>query len=188
MDTLSKIHDYYGKMIDQVQLFAMTFGSGDLWTFLMCSSYVDYLVKMVNNTEETGSNDYKEFIRLYLFQIDKRYKDIKYKSGTQDLPEQMYHVLRCGITHSFSLIPDKKSTSKGGRPRSIVLGHRKQGEIHLTPYTENGNDSEIFTIEDLPADLKKVLDLIFKDIAPTNSLLENNILNWVKTYPPIQQL
>lgn len=188
MTSLSDIHQYYKIRIEEVQRFAKTFGSGDLWTFLMCSSFIDYLVKMVNNKDKTSGSDYKEFIRLYLSQINIKYIEFKYKSGKQDLPEQIYHVLRCGITHSHSLFPDKLSRVKGGRNRSIVLAHRKNGNIHLDRYLENGLDSVIFTIEDFSEDLEKVLDKIFIDVAPQNSEVASKILAWVTNYPPISNL
>jgi hypothetical protein len=97
----------------------------------------------------------------------------------------MYHILRCGITHSYSLIPDSKSKSKGGRERSILLGQRKNNNVHFMKHDKNGYDSVIFTVEDFAEDLEKVLDKIFIDLAPEAPLLSNNIISWVNKYPPL---
>lgn len=185
--TLAEVHEYYKTRIFEVQKFASDFGSGDLWAFLMCSSFIDFLVKMVvNNEKASNSIEYKLFIEKYLSLVNPAYRDFAFQSGKKDLPKQIYHVLRCGIVHSYSLCPDQKSQKSGGRKRSIVLGHRKNGYTHLAPFTENGNDSIIFTIEDFSRDLGLVLDKIFNDIVPFDSIIANNIISWVSKYPPIQ--
>ena len=184
MTTLSEIYDYYKVRIEEVIEFAYN-GRGDLWTILMACSYIDFLVKMVYDKESTAK-DYKNFIKDYLSQIDIRYRDFRYTNGNKrDLPEQMYHVLRCGITHSHSLVPDSRSVANGGRPRSIMLGQRKNKNIHFMKYDQNGYDTVIFTVEDFAEDLKKVLDKIFLELAPKNSVLAGNIVSWVNKYPPV---
>jgi hypothetical protein len=184
MTTIHEIYNYYKTLIEDIKEFAYN-GQGDLLTFLMCSSFIDFLVKMVYD-KESKSSDYKKFIRDYLSQIDSRYKDFTYTvRNRQDLPEQMYHILRCGITHSYSLVPDSNSVSKGGRPRSIMLGQRKNSNTHFMKYDQNGYDTVIFTVEDFAEDLRKVLDKIFIDLAPNDQQLSSNILSWVNKYPPL---
>lgn len=100
----------------------------------------------------------------------------------------MYHVLRCGIVHNYSLVPDHQSSKNGGRKRSILLGHRKNDHKHLSRYNEKGYDSVLFTAEDFSEDLEKVLDKIFLELAPTNLVLEKNIKSWINKYPPLRDL
>ncbi|MCB0521352.1 MAG: hypothetical protein H6577_24155 [Lewinellaceae bacterium] len=182
MTTLTDIHQYYKARIKEVQKYA---NSGDPWAFLMSAAYIDYLVKMVYNAEPSTNRYYKDFIRDYLSLINIQYRDFIYTNGLQDLPDQMYHVLRCGIVHGYSLVPDALSIRKGGRIRSILLAHNKNGAIHFTKYNQDGLDSVIFTAEEFAKDLESVLDEIFLNLAPTNTSLENNILEWVRKYPPI---
>jgi hypothetical protein len=185
MTTIGEVYNYYKTLVEDIKEFAYN-GQGDLLTFLMCSSYIDFLVKMVYDKEST-SNDYKIFIRDFLSKVDIRYKDFSYTIGKKkDLPEQMYHILRCGITHSYSLVPDSKSVTKGGRERSIMLGQRKNNNTHFTKYDENGYDTVIFTVEDFAEDLRGVLDKIFLELAPNDQQLSRNILSWVNKYPPLQ--
>jgi hypothetical protein len=112
--------------------------------------------------KESTSNDYKNFIRDFLSQINSQYRDFIYTiGGKQDLPEQMYHILRCGIIHSNSLVPDTISLKNNGRTRSVLLGQRRNGVKDFTKYDQNGFDAVIFTVEDFAEDLEKVLERIF---------------------------
>ncbi len=89
------------------------------------------------------------------------------------------------MVHGFSLKPDTLSISNGGREKSILLAHRLNGHSHLIKYNKNGFDSVIFTAEDFAEDLEKVLNKIFIDLAPNDKVLEQNILSWIKNYPPV---
>lgn len=182
MKTITEIHDYYRARIKEVKGYAK---SGDTWVFLMAASFIDYLVRMVYNVEPTTHREYKQFIKDYLSLINPQYKDFVYESTDKDLPEQMYHVLRCGIVHGYSLVPDSQGMNYGGRKRSILLGHKIHGDIHFTKIVTTEYDSVLFTAEDFTEDLEKLLNKIFIDIAPLDSTLTQNILNWIKKYPPI---
>jgi len=155
----------------------------------MCATFIEYLVKLVSGKEDTGRNDYKEFIKNYLYQINPLYRDFKYAIGTTDLPDQMYHVLRCGIVHGFSLIADKTAKKKNGRNRSILIGHRSgQGDVpHLGLIKTDKYDAAFFCAEDFAEDIERVIDLIFEQ-AGKNEKLETRIISWVKTYSPIKSL
>jgi hypothetical protein len=96
------------------------------WPFLCASALIEYLTKMVNG-DGSGAEKYKQFVSTYLARVNPLYNSFTYIYGSpspeQDLPRQMYHILRCGIVHSFSFIPDKQATDKGGRPRSVLIAH-----------------------------------------------------------------
>ena len=183
METLESIHNYYKERIGEVKRYSTI---GDVWVFLMCSTFIEYLVKLVSGKEDTGRSEYKDFIRNYLYQINPLYRDFKYASGETDLPDQMYHVLRCGIVHGFSLIADKKAKKKNGRNRSILIGHRSgQGEIpHLGLIQTDKYDAAFLCAEDFAEDIDRVIDLIFQT-AEHDRTLEHKILMWTKAYPPI---
>ena len=181
---ITDIHNYFKNRISEINDLAKR---GDPWVFLCCSSFVDYLVRATYD-KEANANDYKEFIMNYLSLIDIRYKDFEYQSGAKDLPDQMYHILRCGIIHSFSLIPDSNSLRKGGRIRSILLAHNKNGATHFKAMTESGYDSVIFTAESFAADLEKLVEKIFTEIVIIDSAIEVNIKSWWTKYTPIMGL
>lgn len=153
------------------------------WPFLCASALVEYLTKMVNGGR-SGAQEYKQFVETYLARVDQRYKTFKYTGGQQDLPAQMYHVLRCGIVHSFSLIPDAATTAHGGRLRSIVIAHEGS---HLSNYTEKGLDAALLVLHDFVIDLEKVLKRIFV-AAKEDSSLRANIETHLLEHPPIQAL
>lgn len=137
------------------------------------------------NNKKTNREDYIRVIECYLKKVDARYVDFQFKSRKKDLPAQMYFILRCGIVHKFSLVPGQEEIKNGGRPRSILLSHRKNGNTHFKEYTKNGMDSVVFTAEDFAEDLEKLVKLIFDVEVPKNPNLEKNIENWVSKFPPI---
>lgn len=181
---ISVIHNYFKERISEIIDLA---NRGDPWVFLCCSSFIDYLVRATYD-KRANASDYKEFIKDYLCSIDMRYKDFQYQSGTKDLPDQMYHILRCGIIHNFSLIPDSSSLRKGGRERSILLAHNRNGATHFKPITENGFDSVIFTAESFATDLKRLVEKIFTEIVVNDSAIETNIKSWWTKFTPIMGL
>jgi hypothetical protein len=102
----------------------------------------------------------------------------------------MYHVLRCGVVHSFSLIPDKKVNKQPGRNHSVALCHRaeadERGLKHLSHYAGLRNlDAALFVIEDFLDDLLAVNDLIYNK-AVNDGTLRGKIEGWLKASPPIR--
>lgn len=73
--------------------------------FLCLASLIDYLSKLAYGTDLADWKRYIEFINEF---FPSGYKRFQYRIGKKDLPEQMYYVLRNGMVHSFSLIPDEK--------------------------------------------------------------------------------
>lgn len=153
------------------------------WPFLCVSALIEYLTKMVYGSH-SGAQKYKQFVETYLAGVDPRYKTFVYAGGQQDLPVQMYHVLRCGIVQSLSLIPDATATAHGARSRSIVIAHEGS---HLSPYRENGMDAALLVLRDLVINLEKVIEQIFL-MANTDARLRANIEKHLEKHPPIQAL
>ena len=155
--------------------------SGTPWVFLCASTFLEYLAKLVYENY-SDRKDYFKFIRSYLAKIRPLYKDFNYKKNKkQDLPEQMYFILRCGIAHSFSFYPDKIGNNIIGRKQSIVLGHRKNCKqrklTHLSYYSSKKiKEAALFIAEDFIDDIKKLAVLIFEE-AKSNRSLKNNIKN-----------
>jgi len=166
------------------ELFPILTG-GTPWGFLCLSSYVDFLAKLESNNDGKQKG-YKQFFSKW---FPKEYTEFTYSSGKQDLPEQFYHVFRCGLCHSFSLVPDSVAKKKGGRIKSISISHDGIDEIdgtlytHLSNYTKNGHDSAILIGGDLCKDLSVVIDNMFKDES-----VQRNSEAWVSKFPPINSL
>jgi hypothetical protein len=165
---------------------------GDPWVFLCASSFLEYLAK-IELGKATTSTDYKNFLKNYLFRVCPDYAAFRFRSGAKDLAEQMYHVLRCGIVHSFSLFADPSAKAKhGGRDRSILLAHRSSGQRHLANHvnqrTKPKVDAAVFIAEDFVDDVGKVTEFLFAQARKRTNVgrqLRNNMRTWVKTYPPV---
>jgi hypothetical protein len=164
---------------------------GDPWVFLCASSFLEYLAKLVNG-KETGAIEYKNFLCTYMFAACPAYAYFRYESGASDLAVQMYHVLRCGIVHSFSLLPDSKGKTQGGRDRSIILSHRTSGRSHLSKevssWGEHRIDAAVFVAEDFVEDVSKLVCHILSESRRQDSSgakLRSRIKNWWQSHPPI---
>ena len=177
--TLNDIKDYFNERCDEIISLSYR---GDPWVFLCGSAMIDYLTNMT--TGKSTRLRYIKFVEDYFGQVNILYKDFTYQSSYKDLPTQMYVILRCGIVHSFSFIPDQQGISNGGRTRSILLAHEKNGHSHFEPYTHNGMDSVVFTAEQFAKDIKQAVNLIFKK-ATADPNLETQILGYVQSHPPI---
>lgn len=160
---------------------------GTAMAFIVPCCYIEYLSKLYN--KESNSKSYKKFIQDVLSEINPKYKSFVYKSGDKDLDIQMYHILRCGIVHSFSLYGDKKSKEEGGRDQSIVLGHKDYDEgAHLSSFSnEQIKDACLFILEDFIEDLEKATHKLL-EIANQKPEIKNNIENWLKDHPFISGL
>jgi len=169
--------------IDDIDSFAKT---GSPLVFVLASAFLDYLAKL-SQGKNNHAEGYKKFINDWMSKIRPAYLTFQYKCGKHDLSVQMYHVLRCGILHSFSLIPDKQSRSKEGRDRSIVLMHRKEAKEksyeHLDRYVSTSvPDAALFIAEDFVEDIAQVTKRIFDDAAK-DLQLEMKMKDWLSQFP-----
>lgn len=163
---------------------------GTPWGFLCAAAFLDCLSKLVAGNDKKAPG-YKSFVRNYLQIVNSKYNSFKYNDPVVNLPDQMYHVFRCGIIHSFSLIPDQQSLAKGGRPHSIRLCHRKEAKakniFHLSNYSKGvTTDACLFVAEDFGKDLTKVVKLIFSSKAKAiDADITKKMKQWIKQQPPI---
>jgi hypothetical protein len=162
---------------------------GTAMAFVTPCCYIDYLTKLY--TGDGSSNSYKKFIREILYDANPAYKEFEFSCGKADLDIQIYHILRCGIVHSFSLVGDEQSKKNGGRDRSIILGHKgkeKEGVYHLSSYSDNNIENAcVFILEDFIDDLEKATEILFKK-AEIDSNIKMNIENWSFKHPFIGSL
>ena len=144
---------------------------------------LEYLSKMsIDGAGLSGARVYIKFIEDYMPQS---YRNYQFDCGNRDLPSQMYYVMRCGIVHSFSLVPNPSFSSAGGRKGSIVISHKG---THLTKfqYTKN-SDAVLFVFADLYADIKFALEEIFKRASSDNALMAR-ITKFLKDNPTIEEI
>lgn len=157
---------------------------GDPWVFLCGSAMIDYLTQMT--TGDSGRCAYISFVDAYFKEVNPAYNEFRFADGQQDLPTQMYLILRCGIVHKFSLVPGDRERRYGGRIRSILLAHERNGHenAHLTSYTNNGMDSVLFIAEQFAKDIKSVVEQIFLK-ATHDSNLKEKMTRHLSEFPPI---
>jgi hypothetical protein len=160
--------------------------------FLCLAALIDYLSKLTYGRPEglPESDRYMNFIKEF---FPARYKNFQYKSGQRDLPRQMYYVLRNGIVHSFTLVPNEKGKDRGGRIDSIVLCHRREakrdGYFHLRNYKDQQgrfDDAPLIVMEEFLEDTKTAAYRLIKK-ANKKASLRKNILDWYTKNPPITE-
>ncbi len=168
---------------------------GSPWVFLCASAFLEVLAKMIEGGSEASKTGdcYKDFIRECM---PNQYGTFDFspssisKEESASLPDLMWHVLRNGIVHSFSLFPDEYGIRKGIKlERTIALCHRKEAEEnglrHLSLYFGTGTSGAVlFVAEDFVADITSVVGEIFRR-AKDDPALKKNIENWLRDHPPI---
>jgi hypothetical protein len=185
---MDRIERYFLDRICELKTLA---GRGDPWVFQCATSFIEYLAKM-HLGKNTNQTTYKAFLRDIFFKACPQYAAFRYACGKADLDVQIYHVLRCGTVHSFSLIADPIAVAQDGRDRSILLAHRMNGATHLTPVVNNRRspkiDAAVFTAEDFVDDIEIVTKHLFRlsrKRSADGRTLRSNIRVWIKAHPPI---
>jgi hypothetical protein len=174
--TLSEAEKYFTAMIPGLGKMCC---DGSPWVFLCGTTIIEYLSKLAYGPG--GRANFIKFIKEYM---PPSYNEFQYTSGQPDLPEQMYHVLRCGIVHNFSLVPDKRGNENGGRDRSIALSHdTRDGHIRSVK-TKRAADACCLNAFEFVTDLASAMRKLFES-AKGNAKLRNAITNWLKQCPPI---
>jgi hypothetical protein len=174
--TLEAAEEYFTAMVPGLGKMCC---DGSPWVFLCGTAIIEYLSKLAY-----GPGGRKNFIKFIKEYMPVSYGKFTYASKKQDLPEQIYHVLRCGIVHSFSLIPDEHGKKNGGRDRSVALSHdTRDGHIKRVS-TERVSDACCVNAYEFVADLANAMRKLF-DAAKSDSKLRDKITDWLKKYPPI---
>jgi hypothetical protein len=160
------------------------------WPFLCASAMLEYLSKL-SISAQSNAQQYIRFIEDYM---PHTYKDYQFQCEARDLPYQMYYVLRCGLVHSFSLVPDTSFKSAStGRKGSIVIFHKgkqlKQfSYAHLTQFPNTTNsDAVLFLFDEFLADIKSAMEQVFTR-AKEDVALSQRIEKFLKDNPPIEEL
>lgn len=157
----------------------VTNGTNTAFDFVILSAYIDFLSKLAAGRDNLGAG-YKKFIKKY---FPPKYNNFIFVSNHQDLPEQLYHVLRCGIIHCFSMYPKYENRGKK-KERTIVISHDGKSSIkkygHLDNFTENGLDAAIIIASNFCDDIDFATQKMFQD-----SAVLTRAERWVKKQPPL---
>jgi|JYMV01.1.fsa_nt_gi hypothetical protein len=166
---------------------------GTVWCFIGASTMIEYLASLSKGAA-AGRTSYIEFIKEFMRDA---YKKFSYRSRhrvhrgpkkftKEDLPEQMYFILRCGLVHGFSLVPTSKEKENGGRERSLTINSRadavRDNKAHLDNFSSvYAPDSVYFVDEDLLDDLIAATNKLFADPAKQKNIskmLQNRPFIW----------
>ncbi len=174
--TLQDAEEYFTAMIPDLGKMCC---DGSPWVFLCGAAVIEYLSKLAYGGG--GRTNFIKFVKEYM---PTSYRKFSYACKKKDLPKQMYHVLRCGIVHSFSLIPDEQGKENGGRDRSIALSHDICDGHIKNVSTERAPDACCLNAFEFVADLASTMRKLFQ-AAKTNTQVKTNITNWLTKFPPI---
>jgi hypothetical protein len=149
---------------------------------------LEYLAKM---GEGNGPKAYKEFIRNYL---RPAYSAFAFADGG-NLPDQIYHVLRCGLVHSFSLTPDKTGKRSGGRNESIIIAYNGEhlekyplkidSPLYISP--SHHQDAVWFVFPEFCNDIEAAIKRVFS-AAQSDMDLRGRMEKHLTENPPVRRL
>lgn len=202
--SIEKLEPYF---LDRIGELHCDCTQGTPWVFIGMAALLEYLANMViepkdGNRKKRDLERYTEFIKGDF--LPDRYKNFSYQNEydgiegktKQDLPLQMYCVLRCGLVHSFSMTPDSslwsdtQRTQNAGqanayaRKGSIVISHAASGNTHLGSYP---TDVACFVAEEFAKDIEFAIRKIF-ETAKQNPTLRERIEQVVNAKPPLVEI
>lgn len=186
--TLKAISAYLNARLKELEDLA---SPGHPWSFLASCTYLDFCSALAIGGK-AGKKNFKDFVTVYLFPVRPEYKAASYPTTGLKLEDQMYHVLRCGVTHSFSMRADQSPKDEikfPTKPLSIMLAHRKSKIPHLKHIQiRGGKEAYVLIAEDFVADLRKATDALFlaaRKHTPDGESLRKNITSRFKSHPPL---
>ena len=163
---------------------------GHRWVFLACCTYIELCASLAKNGP-AGKADFKKLCKDYLFPVRPEYTNATYPKTTLVFKHQLYHILRCGVTHTFSMTPDPhhQSAQFNPTPRSVVLAHRSSQIPHLQ-YVEwwGGKEAYVLIAEDFVSDLSDMTDALLKAARRRDAdgqTLRNNMKARFRSNPPL---
>jgi hypothetical protein len=165
--------------------------NGTPWIFAGGTCLIEYLAKMKKGGR-TDRFDFIDFVRSEMpayanFHYSTPHRRVRrgglFDMTDQDLPEQMYYILRCGLLHRFSLVPSSTEITNGGRLRSIWMIHQAAAtQAHLSAISipPDVPDSVVLISEVFINDISTLINTLFGRTA-----LHGNILTCLNDCPPV---
>ena len=169
--------------LDRIEELRSILNGGTAWGFLGAAAFVDFLSRL-RFGKATGQTQYKAFICEFFpdHYRGKRFARTHISDEYDTLPSQFYHILRCGVLHSFSLSVDEKSEGKGWTSSVIISTNGKHGDReyrHLDSFTEGDYDAIVLIGDELANDLVKTVDRMFD----AEDVRKNSVKWWTKCKP-----
>lgn len=153
---IDKIEDVFDRwIIGGIASLSKTKGVSLTFVLIVCA--IDYLASF-NVGRETAGEDYIDFLKEYKW-FTQKYN-----------PKYIYHSLRCGLVHNFTI--------KGGK---YALTH-KQSLRHRTIENIRGQEMIILNFEDFFEDFKRLKKEYFTKVRNPR---ENKKQNFLKRYRKI---
>nr|WP_128081132.1 hypothetical protein [Acetobacter persici] len=161
--------------------------NGSIWDFVLMGCLVEIVAKL-NCTHKVSSTLHK-ISKLFDDRLPQyRIPSYKTHNNIKDVPEQIYMVMRCGLIHSLSLVPDRtykerKNYKKHWREWSLLLTH-KGNHLQMMTWKPNGQPIEACLLDysTMLDDMQTALDAIFQD-AVNDTALSAHIETFVKENP-----
>lgn len=152
----------------------------DRRAFASSAILIDVLAHATMSPKLDNNQRFQEFISCYM---SRSYCSFRYANGLQDLPMQMYAILRCSLIHAFSLTPlprrDKKPTS--GRKNSILIS---ADGVHLGRVLDPPYDAALFVFSPFLNDIESALLEAFSQ-AERDRGLKHRIERHIRIHSPV---
>ncbi|MCG0997583.1 hypothetical protein [Acetobacter persici] len=161
--------------------------NGSIWDFVLMGCLVEIVAKL--NCTNKSLYTFDKISKLFNDRLPKyRIPSYKTHDNINDVPEQIYMVMRCGLIHSLSLVPDekykeKKKYEKHWRKGSLLLSH-KGNHLQMMTWSPDGEPFEACQLDysSMLDDMQTALDAIFRD-AKQDTALSVHIETFVKANP-----
>lgn len=162
--------------------------NGSIWDFVLMGCLVDVISRINYNNIKSSI---KRTSKLFDDRLPK-YREVYYNKPKiiNDVPEQIYMVMRCGLVHSLSLVPNKdymtsKSYENHWRKGSLLLTHRGN-HLQMRTRIHNGEPIDACQLDysTMLDDMQSALDAIFQD-AKQDTTLSDHIETFVRENPTL---
>lgn len=180
---------------------------GDPWVFGACCTFIEMLAKrekecnndLNDNARNKDGSRFKNFVKIYLMPSNPFYQDAEKelkneatkqsgkeqaKEDDPEIAQNLWHILRCGVVHSFSMKKQesfkKELEDSNQQNYKILLGHRKNRKstsdhLKVVEVNDEGNTYKALCImaEDFVEDLRRCTQKIIKKAKDSSSFYDN---------------
>ncbi|MBS1076569.1 hypothetical protein JK217_02205 [Gluconobacter kondonii] len=167
--TFEEAEEYYRERIAEVAVM-----NPSPWSFMCAACCIEFLAKLAGMK---GGKGYIRYINEYM---PESYKSFTYNNGKKDLPEQIYEILRCGLLHSFNVLPTLRNNE--GRSKSVLISHSGENLKLIDGFNINGG-SALLVFDNFINDIRNSQKKLF-----SSTEIKAKIENEIRLNPPIQEI
>ncbi len=193
-EDFAAIDQYLKARLDELDTLAQR---GDPWVFGACCTFIEMLAKREegrNNNLKDGQR-FTNFVKIYLMPSNPLYQDAEKELKTKatknqnttkqsgkeqakrddpEIAQNLWHILRCGVVHSFSMKANDEEFK-------IILGHRKNNKsnsnLHLQVINVNDKGKTykalLIMAENFVEDLRKCTQRVLEKAKNDSSFCKN---------------